>query len=113
MLEIKQLNATKAMIAQYNAQRASVVDDTESRAELDRRKAEVLARLDAAKKELEVLEKSLKEIQSKQLGDAPTSTNDLWKEQKEIFGQIKECRAETRKVHDSRFAFLLLFSKLT
>lgn len=98
MLEIKQLNATKSLIAQYNVQKASVVDDTESRTDVERRKAEATARLDAAKKEAEQLDKALKEIQSKQGGDAPTNTNDLWKEQKELYNQIKEHRAEIRKV---------------
>jgi hypothetical protein len=98
MMEIKQLNATKSTIAQYNAQRASVVDDTEARADVDRRKAEATARLDAAKKEAEQLDKALKEIQAKTQTDAPTNTNDLWKEQKELYNQIKEHRAEIRKV---------------
>ena len=98
MLEIKQLNATKSMIAQYNAHKASVVDDTEARSDVERRKAEATARLDAAKKEAEQLDKALKEIQAKQQGDAPTNTNDLWKEQKELYNKIKEHRAEIRKV---------------
>lgn len=98
MLEIKQLNATKSLIAQYNVHKASVVDDTEARADVERRKNEATARLDAAKKEAEQLDKALKEIQAKQKGDAPTNTNDLWKEQKKLYNQIKEHRAEIRKV---------------
>lgn len=98
MLEIKQLNATKSLIAQYNVQKSSVVDDTETKTDVERRKVEATQRLDAAKKEAEQLDKALKEIQSKQQGDAPTNTNDLWKEQKELYNQIKEHRAEIRKV---------------
>ena len=98
MLEIKQLNATKSLIAQYNVHKASVVDDTEARADVERRKNEATARLDAAKKEAEQLDKALKEIQAKQKGDAQTNTNDLWKEQKKLYNQIKEHRAEIRKV---------------
>lgn len=98
MLEIKQLNATKSLIAQYDVQQSSVVDDTETKTDVERRKVEATQRLDAAKKEAEQLDKALKEIQSKQQGDAPTNTNDLWKEQKELYNQIKEHRAEIRKV---------------
>jgi hypothetical protein len=98
MLEIKQLNATKSLIAQYDVQQSSVVDDTETKTDVERRKVEATQRLDAAKREAEQLDKALKEIQSKHQGDAPTNTNDLWKEQKVLYNQIKEHRAEIRKV---------------
>eukprot|EP00292_Cryptomonas_paramecium_P000344 CAMPEP_0113686044 /NCGR_PEP_ID=MMETSP0038_2-20120614/15049_1 /TAXON_ID=2898 /ORGANISM="Cryptomonas paramecium" /LENGTH=374 /DNA_ID=CAMNT_0000606279 /DNA_START=15 /DNA_END=1135 /DNA_ORIENTATION=+ /assembly_acc=CAM_ASM_000170 len=102
MAEIKNLNACKSQIAAYIAQRGVTVDDSEARADLERRKAEATARLDAAKKEADSLDKQLKEIQAKQQGPdgaTPTNTNDLWKEQKELYNQIKEHRAEIRKVN--------------
>eukprot|EP00960_Hanusia_phi_P051282 760709-Hanusia_phi.AAC.1 len=100
MQEIKSLNATKTMILQYQSQRSQVVDDADAKAALEQRKAEATARLDQAKKEAESLEKALDALRGKQQDKGP-NVGELWKEQKELYSQIKEHRAEIRKVCSS------------
>ena len=67
MNEIKQLNATKGLITQYQSQRQNQTDDTESKAALEARRTEATGRLDAAKKEAEKLEKELEKMREKQV----------------------------------------------
>ena len=98
MMEIKTLNASKLMIAQYNAQRSSVVDDSEQRADIERKRAEVNGRLDAAKKEADGLDKQLKDAGSKLQADNPINLDDLRKEQRELYNKLKAHKAEIRKV---------------
>ena len=98
MAEIKQLNATKSLITQYQSQRQNQTDDSESKSSLEERRAEATKRLDEAKKEAEKLEKELEKMREKQGKDAP-NVNELWKEQKELYGKIKEHRATIRTVN--------------
>ena len=98
MQEIKQLNATKGIITQYQIQRQNQTDDTEAKTALEERRAEATKRLDEAKKEAEKLEKELEKQKEKQEKGAP-NINDLWKEQKELYGKIKEHRATIRTVN--------------
>jgi hypothetical protein len=98
MVEIKQLNATKGLITQYQSQRQNQTDDSESKTALEERRAEATKRLDEAKKEAEKLEKELEKVRAKQESGAP-NVNELWKEQKELYGKIKEHRATIRKVN--------------
>jgi hypothetical protein len=99
LTEIKQLNQMKSVISQFNIQRQTVVDDSELRGDLERRRAEVGAKLDAAKKEANDLEKALEASRgSKSTGEGGPSRSELWKEQKELYGQIKTYRTEQRKV---------------
>jgi len=98
MVEIKQLKATKGLIAQYQSQRQNQTDDSENKLSLEERRAEATKRLDEAKKEAEKLEKELEKMREKQDKGAP-NVNELWKEQKELYGKIKEHRAIIRKVN--------------
>ena len=100
MQEVKSLNSTKAMILHYQSQRSQVVDDADAKAALEQRKAEATARLDQARKEAETLEKALDAVRGKQQDKGP-NVGELWKEQKELYSQIKEHRAEIRKVRIS------------
>eukprot|EP00290_Baffinella_frigidus_P008800 CAMPEP_0180136200 /NCGR_PEP_ID=MMETSP0986-20121125/11342_1 /TAXON_ID=697907 /ORGANISM="non described non described, Strain CCMP2293" /LENGTH=532 /DNA_ID=CAMNT_0022077159 /DNA_START=31 /DNA_END=1629 /DNA_ORIENTATION=- len=99
MLEIKQLNATKSMIAQYQSQKGGQVDDSESKTSLEARRAEATARLDVAKKEADALEKLLETARVKQQAEGGPNVNELWKEQKDLYTQIKNHRSEIRKVN--------------
>jgi hypothetical protein len=99
LTEIKQLTQMKSVISQFNVQRQSVVDDSDVRVDLERKRAEAGAKLDAAKKEATDLEKALETSRgSKPTGEKGPSTSELWKEQKEIYGEIKTYRAQQRKV---------------
>mmetsp|Transcript_36869 Transcript_36869/g.54105 ORF Transcript_36869/g.54105 Transcript_36869/m.54105 type:complete len:508 (+) Transcript_36869:59-1582(+) len=98
MVEIKQLNATKGLITQYQAQRQNQTDDSENKLSLEERRAEATKRLDEAKKEAEKLEKELDLMRAKQDQGAP-NVNDLWKEQKELYGKLKDHRATIRTVN--------------
>jgi hypothetical protein len=99
LTEIKQLTQMKSVIAQFNVQRQSVVDDSEIRGEFERKRAEAGTKLDAAKKEANDLEKALEASRgNKPTGERGPSRSELWKEQKAIFGEIKTYRAEQRKV---------------
>ncbi len=102
LTEIQQLTQMKSVIAQFNVQRRSVVDDSEIRGELERKHAEAGAKLDAAKKEANDLEKAFVASRgSKPTGERGPSKSELWKEQKELYEQIKAYRAEQRKVCSS------------
>lgn len=96
--EIQQLNQMKTTINQYQTQRSTVVDDSATKADLEARKAAAVAEIDICKKENEKLEKELDSKRSKTTEGAPNA-NDLWKEQKELYGQIKTHRAEIRTVN--------------
>ena len=98
MNEIKQLNATKSLIVQYQNSRQNQSDDSETKGTLEERRAEATRRLDEAKKEAERLEKELDKMRVAQDKDAP-NVNELWKEQKELYTKIKEHRATIRKVN--------------
>merc|ERR1712216_459284 len=76
MNEIKQLNATKSLIVQYQNSRQNQSDDSETKGTLEERRAEATRRLDEDK-------------------NAP-NVNELWKEQKELYTKIKEPRATIR-----------------
>ena len=95
--EIKQLNQTKGLITQYQSQRQNKTDDTDSKSSLEEGRAAATKRLDDAKKEAEKLEKELEKMREKQDKGAP-NMNKLWKEQKELYGKIKEHRATIRTV---------------
>ncbi len=102
LIEIKQLTQMKSVIAQFNVQRQSVVDDSDIREDLERKRAEAGAKLDAVKKEANDLEKALEVSRgSKPAGEKGPSRSELWKEQKELYGQIKTYREEQRKVCSS------------
>merc|ERR1712216_784566 len=58
MNEIKQLNATKSLIVQYQNSRQNQSDDSETKGTLEERRAEATRRLDEAKKEAEPLKRS-------------------------------------------------------
>lgn len=99
LTEIKQLAQMKSVIAQFNTQRQSVVDDSDIREDVERKRAEAGAKLDAVRKEANDLEKALEASRgNKPTGERGPSRSELWKEQKELYGQIKIYRAEQRKV---------------
>ena len=64
MNEIKQLNATKSLIVQYQNSRQNQSDDSETKGTLEERRAEATRRLDEAKKEAERLEKELDKMRA-------------------------------------------------
>ena len=98
-MEIKQLSQMKSLIEQYNLQRQSFGEDPQVREQLERRRAEASEKLDAARKEAENLEKSLEAARgNKKQADAGPSKGELWKEQRTLYAEIKEHRAEIRKV---------------
>ena len=99
VMEIKQLSQMKSLIEQYNLQRQSFGEDPQVREQLERRRAEASEKLDAARKEAENLEKSLEAARgNKKQADAGPSKGELWKEQRTLYAEIKEHRAEIRKV---------------
>ncbi len=103
LMEISQLSQMKSLIAQYNAQRQSFGDDPRARAELERKHAIASEELEKAKKEVTNLEQKLELANQKPAATGP-SKGELWKEQKALYTEIKELRAEYRKV---RLLFVL------
>jgi chromosome segregation ATPase len=98
MDEIKQLNQTKGLITQYQSQRQNQTDYTDTTSSLEERRAAATKRMDDAKKEAEKLEMELEKMREKQDKGAP-NMNKLWKEQKELYGKMKDHRATIRTVN--------------
>ena len=98
LMEIKQLSQMKSLITQFQAVRLTVGDDSQLREDLEKRRALASAKLESAKKEADDLEKALEGLRGNKKSETVLSKGDLWKEQKALYGQIKEHRAEIRTV---------------
>ena len=74
--------------------------DSESKSLLGVRRAEAKGRLDEATTEADELKKLLEAARAKQQAEGgEANVNELWKEQKELYGQIRNNREEIRKVN--------------